>query len=92
MIPPAATRRRRRGRSTPQVGAGRRPDRACVVLSMTGVSDAVRSATCPARARSRRPYGILRLNKNEEVPGRSAIPKVRAARARIASAARACAT
>jgi hypothetical protein len=49
-----------------------------VVLSMTGVSDAVRRHM-PGASTKPKPYGILRLNKRKKFPP-SAIPKVRAAR------------
>jgi hypothetical protein len=49
-----------------------------VVLSMTGVSDAVRKSF-PGASTKPKPYGLLRLNKKKKFPP-SAIPKVRAAR------------
>ena len=50
-----------------------------LVLSMTGVSDAVRQVRCPGASTKPKPYGVLRLNKKKKFPP-SAIPKVRAAR------------
>jgi hypothetical protein len=52
---------------------------AALVLSMTGVSDAVRKHVFPSASTKPRPYGVLRLNKHKQFPA-SAIPKVRAAK------------
>jgi hypothetical protein len=49
-----------------------------LVLSMTGVSDAVRKSF-PGASTKPKPYGLLRLDRKKKFPA-SAIPKVRAAR------------
>ena len=49
-----------------------------LLMSMTGVSDAVRHKF-PGASTKPKPYGVLRLNKKRKFPP-SAIPKVRAAR------------
>jgi hypothetical protein len=50
-----------------------------LVLSMTGVSDAVRKRVFPGPSTKPKPYGVLRLNKHKKFPPK-VIPKVRAAR------------
>jgi hypothetical protein len=50
-----------------------------LVVSMTGVSEAVRRGLFPGASTKPRPYGVLRLGKNKKFTAR-AIPKVRAAR------------
>jgi hypothetical protein len=50
-----------------------------LVMSMTGVSEAVRKSVFPGASTKPRPYGLLRLNKRKQFPAR-AIPKVRSAR------------
>jgi hypothetical protein len=50
-----------------------------LVMSMTGVSEAVRRGLFPGASTKPRPYGVLRLNKHKQFPAR-AIPKVRSAR------------
>jgi hypothetical protein len=50
-----------------------------LVLSMTGVSEAVRKGLFPGASTKPKPYGVLRLDKRKKFPP-SVFPKVRAAR------------